>query len=99
MGYQQGEIPMTNVHGQEVAGATFPVPIWHEYMAAALWNRPAIDFPSPNAYPSYSYLHKGYYGPVRYYSPQPTYTAPTTTAAQPPKAQPTKPSRPPGGSH
>jgi len=36
MGYPKGEIPMLNVHGQEVAGATFPVPIWHEYMAAAL---------------------------------------------------------------
>ena len=59
MGYQQGEIPMTNVHGQSVAGATFPVPIWHEYMAAALWNRPALDFPTPNSYPSYHYLDEG----------------------------------------
>jgi penicillin-binding protein 1A len=100
MGYQQGEIPMTNVHGQEVAGATFPVPIWHEYMAAALWNRPAIDFATPNAYPTYRYLHKGYYGPVRYYSPSPSYTpTTTTTATPPPPAPPAKPARPPGGSH
>ena len=69
MGYQQGEIPMTSVHGQSVAGATFPVPIWHEYMAAALWNRPAIDFATPNSYPSWHYLHKGYFGPVQYYAP------------------------------
>jgi penicillin-binding protein 1A len=105
MGYQQGEIPMLDVHGQEVAGATYPVPIWHEYMAAALWNRPAIDFMTPSSYPNYSSLHKGDYGLVQsYYSPQPTYTtpvspAPTTTTAPPPPPPPLKPSRPPGGSH
>jgi penicillin-binding protein 1A len=102
MGYQQGEIPMTNVHGQSVAGATFPVPIWHEYMAAALWNRPPIDFATPNAYPTFHYLHKGYYGPVQSYSPPPVYTpapatTPTTTPTTP--APPVKPARPPGGSH
>jgi penicillin-binding protein 1A len=102
MGYQQGEIPMTNVHGQSVAGATFPVPIWHEYMAAALWNRPSIDFATPNAYPTFHYLHKGYYGPVQSYSPPPVYTpapaaTPTTTPTTP--APPVKPARPPGGSH
>src|SRR5262249_262082 len=63
MGYQQGEIPMLSVHGQEVAGATYPVPIWHEYMGAALWNRPAADFTTPNSYPVYRPLHQGYYGP------------------------------------
>jgi penicillin-binding protein 1A len=102
MGYQQGEVPMLNVHGQQVAGATFPVPIWHEYMAAALWNRPALDFVSPNAYPTYRYLHKGYYGPVQSYSaPVQSYAPPpvTTTAPPTPPARPVKPSRPPGGSH
>ena len=101
MGYQQGEIPMTSVHGQSVAGATFPVPIWHEYMSAALWNRPAIDFATPNSYPSWHYLHKGYFGPVQYYAPPvaaPTTTTTATTPATPP-AKPGKRSRPPGGSH
>ncbi len=101
MGYQQGEIPMTSVHGESVAGATFPVPIWHEYMAAALWNRPAIDFATPNSYPSWRYLHKGYFGPVQYYAPPvaaPTTTTTATTPAAPP-AKPGKRSRPPGGSH
>ena len=45
MGYPNGEIPMLNVHGQAVAGATFPVPIWHAYMAAAEWRKPARDVP------------------------------------------------------
>src|SRR5581483_5391988 len=40
MGYQSGEIPMLDVHGESVQGATFAVPIWHDYMAAALWHRP-----------------------------------------------------------
>ena len=55
MGYQQGEVPMTNVHGVSVAGATFPVPIWHEYMAAALWHHKVLDFQTPDSYPSYHY--------------------------------------------
>jgi membrane carboxypeptidase/penicillin-binding protein len=96
---------MSNVHGQEVAGATFPVPIWHEYMAAALWHQPVIDFATPNSYPVYRPLHQGSYGPLQpYSSPRPVYTLPaatttTTTAPTPPPPPPVKPSRPPGGSH
>src|SRR5947209_16180701 len=47
MGYPKGEIPMTNVHGVAVAGATFPVPVWHEYMAAALWHHKVLGFELP----------------------------------------------------
>ncbi len=93
MGYQQGEVPMTNVHGQSVAGATFPVPIWHEYMAAALWNHKALAFQTPDSYPSYHYLTKGDWGTVQYYAPPPSTTT-TTTATTP-----VKPSRPPRGLH
>ena len=57
MGYPKGEIPMLNVHGQAVAGATFPVPIWHEYMAAALWHHKVLDFPPPDKYPTWRGLH------------------------------------------
>jgi penicillin-binding protein 1A len=76
MGYQSGEIPMLSVHGLEVAGATFPVPIWHEYMAGALWHRPTEQFPLPKHYPSFRYFQKGYFGSLGY-----VYTAPTTTTA------------------
>ncbi len=79
MGYQQGEIPMTSVHGQEVAGATFPVPIWHEYMAAALWKRPSLDFLSPDAYPTFRPITHGDYGYLQYVSPPPVSTTTTTT--------------------
>ena len=95
MGYQQGEVPMTNVHGLSVAGATFPVPIWHEYMAAALWNHKVLDFQTPDSYPSYHYLTKGDWGTVQYYAQPPTVT--TTTTVTPPKTPPGKRARPPRG--
>jgi penicillin-binding protein 1A len=88
MGYPKGEIPMLNVHGQEVAGATFPVPIWHQYMAAALWHHKVLGFELPNRYPTWSSITRGNYGSFSYV---PTYTQPytppvtpaTTTAATP----------------
>jgi penicillin-binding protein 1A len=86
MGYPSGEIPMLSVHGQEVAGATFDVPIWHEYMAAALAHRPALGFALPKKYPSFEYLKKGYFGPLQY-------TTTTTTTATNPSA----PIPPPSG--
>jgi penicillin-binding protein 1A len=79
MGYQQGEIPMTDVHGQEVAGATFPVPIWHEYMAAALWKRPTLDFLTPDAYPTFRPITHGDYGYLQYVSPPASTTTTTAT--------------------
>src|SRR4051812_2248677 len=35
VGYPHRAIPMTNVHGIKVAGATFPAQIWHDYMKVA----------------------------------------------------------------
>jgi penicillin-binding protein 1A len=81
MGYPRGEIPMLDVHGVAVAGATYPVPIWHEYMASALWHHKALPFDLPNKYPTWHYLTRGNYGSFGYY-PTTTYTtttAPTTT--------------------
>ena len=79
MGYPTGEIPMTDVHGETVQGATFAVPIWHDYMAAALVNAPALDFPAPNAYPLWKSITRGSYGTLGYYYvPTTTYEAPTT---------------------
>jgi penicillin-binding protein 1A len=79
MGYPTGEIPMLNVHGQAVAGATFPVPIWHEYMAAALWHHKVLGFELPNKYPTYRSVTRGNYGSLGSYYTQ-TYSS-TTTAA------------------
>jgi membrane peptidoglycan carboxypeptidase len=93
MGYPKGEIPMLNVHGQAVAGATFPVPIWHEYMAAALWHHKVLGFELPNRYPVWRSITRGNYGSFSYvptytptYTPTTTSTATTTTSAAPPAA-------------
>jgi penicillin-binding protein 1A len=75
MGYPKGEIPMLDVHGVAVAGATFAVPIWHEYMAAALWRRPSLPFGLPKHYPTYRPLTHGVYG----YLATPTYSTTTST--------------------
>ncbi|MEA2423801.1 MAG: penicillin-binding protein, partial [Thermoleophilaceae bacterium] len=35
VGYPDRAVPMTNVHGIKVAGATFPAQLWHDYMSVA----------------------------------------------------------------
>jgi hypothetical protein len=99
MGYPKGEIPMLNVHGQAVAGATFPVPIWHQYMAAALWHHKVLGFELPNRYPTWRSITRGNYGSFSYV---PTYTQPytpttpaTTTSAAPPATTTQAPAPPP----
>ena len=95
MGYPKGEIPMLNVHGQAVAGATFPVPIWHEYMAAALWHHKVLGFELPDRYPVWRSIERGNYGSFDYV---PSYTpsyAPTTTAATTTTAPPAQTTRAP----
>jgi membrane peptidoglycan carboxypeptidase len=82
MGYPKGEIPMLSVHGVAVAGATFPVPIWHAYMAAALWNRPVHAFALPDKYPAWRSITRGDYGSFGYVYTPPAYTTPATTTAE-----------------
>jgi penicillin-binding protein 1A len=84
MGYRNGEIPMLSVHGYSVAGATFAVPIWHLYMAAAEWRLPVRQFLTPNALPVYrTFQHTNYGYMGGYYTPTTTTitTAATTTTA------------------
>jgi penicillin-binding protein 1A len=78
MGYPSGEIPMLSVHGQSVAGSTFPVPIWHNYMAAAEWQRPAREFLEPSHEITYRPLEHNYYGYTAYSAPEDTTTTETT---------------------
>ena len=47
VGYPQGRVPMTNVHGITVYGGTFPASIWREFMLRALSNVPPTDFNLP----------------------------------------------------
>jgi len=74
MGYPRGEIPMLSVHGQEVAGATFPVPIWHRFMAAAEWRKPARNWITPTHEVNYRTFEKHYYGYTSYTSSYSSYS-------------------------
>jgi hypothetical protein len=60
-----------------VAGATFPVPIWHEYMRAAEWHKAARDFTSPDRYPVYASWEKGDWGST--WDSSSTYDSSTST--------------------
>ena len=83
MGYPRGEIPMLDVHGQAVAGATFPVPIWHLYMSEAEKGLPARQFLTPKAYPTFEPFQHGYWGylAVQTYAPTTTTTDTTVSTA------------------
>ena len=48
---------MTSVHGISLAGGTFPATIWHQFMSAALWHSPPLDFPEPKHFPVYVGWH------------------------------------------
>jgi penicillin-binding protein 1A len=75
MGYPRGEIPMLDVHGQAVAGATFPVPIWHLYMSEAEKGLPGRQFLTPKTYPTFEPFQHGYWG----YLAVQTYATTTTS--------------------
>jgi penicillin-binding protein 1A len=87
MGYPRGEIPMLSVHGLQVAGATFPVPIWHAYMTIAEAKRHPRDFLVPKQFPTYRAFTRGNFGYVYVpTTPKPT----TTTTAKPAPPAPIK---------
>jgi membrane carboxypeptidase/penicillin-binding protein len=87
MGYPGGEIPMLNVHGQAVAGATFPVPMWHLYMEVAEQGKRVRDFIVPKQEPSYREFTHHYFG----YLAAPSTTTTTTTTTPSVKAGPPLP--------
>jgi penicillin-binding protein 1A len=47
MGYPEGQIEMTNVHGRKVTGGSFPAQIWAAFMQEALKDSKALDFTRP----------------------------------------------------
>jgi len=49
VGYPQGRIPMTNVHGIRVFGGTFPALIWRNFMLAAHQGLPVERFKLPDS--------------------------------------------------
>ncbi len=51
VGYPDRERPMTDVHGIQVVGGSFPAEIWHTYMSSALRGEPVLQFAAPGAPP------------------------------------------------
>ena len=49
VGYPQGRIPMTNVHGISVVGGSLPAQIWRNFMSAALAGKPVRQFLPPRS--------------------------------------------------
>lgn len=47
MGYPEGQIEMTNVHGRKVTGGSFPAEIWAGFMKTALADVEAMEFARP----------------------------------------------------
>ena len=63
VGYPRGQIPMTNVHGIQVAGGTFPAEIWGRFMGAALASAPELGWTEPKVWPEWHRLeHADYHG-------------------------------------
>jgi penicillin-binding protein 1A len=99
IGYPQGEIPMTSVHGIAVSGPTFPASIWKLFMERAVDYAPfPTEFPTPKTSPHWTY-HNLQYALSGSYSTSSssssgTYTPPaqsTTTTTARPAPQPTPP--------
>jgi penicillin-binding protein 1A len=85
MGYLRGQTgiyEMENVHGVPVAGATYAVPMWYQFMRVAEWRKPARNFLVPDKYPTYRSFVRGNYGSYSYTrSYTPSYTPTTTTSS------------------
>ena len=92
VGYPQGEIPMTSVHGISVAGGTFPAQIWRLFMGSALDGTREWEFAEAKNEPIWHEFTRGQYaGEVSSYR---SYTPPpptTTTQAPAPKPKPPPP--------
>jgi penicillin-binding protein 1A len=82
LGYPQGEIPMTSVHGIAVSGPTFPATIWKLFMERASYYAPfPKEFPTPKDSPVWV-THKLQYAlSGETYTPSSSTNAPPTTTS------------------
>jgi membrane peptidoglycan carboxypeptidase len=103
MGNISAEVPMYDVGGITVYGATYPAHTWHDFAAAALANQPALPFPPANygLLPATKYitspslvaddvLDHNYAAPAYY---QPSNSPPTTSNPGPAPGPPPQPTR------
>jgi penicillin-binding protein 1A len=98
VGYPQGQIPMENVHGIQVAGGTFPTIIWNLFMRSAIGSTPEVDFSEPRSEPEWrtfdgQYANGSYYDPNDYYTPpsEPEEEEEDDDEESPPQAPPPPP--------
>jgi penicillin-binding protein 1A len=57
MGYPEGQKSLYNIQGvARVAGGTIPAQVWHDFMAVAMANQPALDWPKPPEQLTYTIL-------------------------------------------
>jgi penicillin-binding protein 1A len=79
IGYPQGEIPMTSVHGISVSGPTFPATIWRLFMERAVKYAPfPNEFPTPRTSPVWRSRTLQYAMTGGYYSPSSSSSQPQT---------------------
>ena len=56
MGNPQGQESMYSVQGRRVSGGSFPAQVWHDFMAVAMANQEALDWPKPPEELTYTIL-------------------------------------------
>jgi len=78
VGYPQGNVPMTDVHGIQVQGGSFPAEIWAAFMKPAESDFPAKDFPVPQTLAQYAPFFQSHYA-----VPATTSTSSTTSTSVP----------------
>jgi penicillin-binding protein 1A len=98
VGYPQGQIPMENVHGIQVAGGTFPTMIWNQFMRSAVGETNPGDFPEPRNEPIWRPFSRGQYANGSYDDDDDDggyYYAPSPSPAPEPQPEPAPPPPPP----
>ena len=56
MGNPKSQESMYNVQGRRVSGGSFPALVWHDFMAVAMANQEALDWPKPPEELTYTIL-------------------------------------------
>ncbi|HJW36638.1 MAG TPA: penicillin-binding transpeptidase domain-containing protein, partial [Actinomycetes bacterium] len=56
MGNPKSQESMYNVQGRRVSGGSFPAQVWHDFMAVAMANQEALDWPKPPEELTYTIL-------------------------------------------
>ena len=77
MGYPQGKIPMTNVHGISVTGGSFPAQMWQKFMYQADRTYPQKDFAVPKVLIKYDPFFRSTFS----VTPTSSTTSSTTTSS------------------